>query len=87
MSDANVFIEHLEKCRPRLVWYVEESTFAEIREMRDVAGVTLWQPDPAHEELPGTFLSCEVCISDKNTGTELVYVFPDGTEKRVPMSG
>ena len=84
MSDANVFIEHLEYCRPRLIWYVAESTFAEIRGMRDVADVDLWQPDPVHAELPGTFLNCEVCISDK-PGTELVYVFPDGTEKRFPM--
>jgi len=86
MSDANVFIEHLEKCRPRLIWYVEESTFAEMREMRDVAGVNLWQPDMDQPELPGTFLSCEISISDV-TSTELGYVFPDGTEKRFPMSG
>ena len=86
MSDANVFIEHLEKCRPRLVWCVEESTFAEIRGMRDVAGVALWQPDVAHEELPGTFLGCEVCVLDV-TGPALVFVFPDGTEKRFPMGG
>ncbi len=86
MSDASAYIEHLEHCRPRLVWYVEEATFAEIRGMRDVAGIDLWQPDAIHSELPGTFLSCEVCISDK-PGTELVYVFPDGTEMRFPMSG
>jgi len=84
MSDTNVFIEHLEKCRPRVVWRVDESTFAEIRGMRDVAGVALWQADIEHEELPGTFLGCEVCIADVK-GTELVYVFPDGTEKRLPV--